>query len=660
MLEKQPATIISKTTFSERIIHSQNCESLNSSGTVSRKTSTASDYTPENTLIQDSKASFLDQTNVIFTTKSCMSELENSSRYGLNSANNQHVVTSTVMGDETRISLKPGQKIDVKIVMLKQEPNVDADVLNEKVKDVAAVVANVDKLKTTASGPQQVIETDLQTNDSKAKTPQRKISRFLVCPVLSQLDMPKDKDFGGQSSIDSGNSTPGTDVNYDPMGKVSHPVTVQKVDASAETAMREGVIPRKNSIPLEIKPMPEVERGQEVIIEVGPKETTDGPVCGPEMITLEQLKISLENLKQPGGAREALEAEIKKHKAAVAAAAAAQHSQSASVQHSSSSSVAQTPQNQVASISLSMAPPPNLSQQQQGSGLSQQPSTHMYQQQTSAQNIAYNQLPVGVPNQNQNQNVQSAQLAQNLSAMPQPSLPQVLAQTQVPVNMPQQHIQLNAGIVQSQLPLNVPQQVSSNMTQPQIMTVPQQQAPSVPQPQIPSMSQPQSQMQPVASVPQAQLAPVQPVSFPQANSQQPLPSMPQSLPGVTQNQVQPQPQMQPVTGLQQLQPAMSGVPLQMMHQPQQPGVQQQVQTMASLPQAQQMMSQIDGSIAGQGIQQQSVEIMKVCVCFFVFERVTDVFILFMPVCICKCTISRYFCNWGCFVVNIIITRALWV
>lgn len=185
-----------KTTLAEKIV----CrESLNSSGTVSRKTSTASDYTPEHTVGRDSRPSFVDRTSVSFSTESCVSAVEQA---------------SAKASDDTDTSKKELKDADSK-----------------------EVVANEGDDEKELKAP-----------------PQRKISRFLVSPVLSgKLDVPKEKEAPSESLSNESEEKP------DPV--------------ATETEKPP-------------EPMP---------------ETTEAPVCGPEMInTLEQLKISLDNLKHSG------------------------------------------------------------------------------------------------------------------------------------------------------------------------------------------------------------------------------------------------------------------------------------------------------------------------------------------------------------------------
>lgn len=220
----------------------------------------------------------MDNTNVSYSTESCVTAIESqaskafSNVYAQDAGKNEPELILDVPKKETEVEFKPGQKIELNIVLLKQElksQNVVEEESCDKFEDA------VEKIENTETAPKEAEEKESET---KLKVPQRKISRFLVSPVLSgQLDLPKNKDYG-ETSVDGGSATPPCETKAEP------------------EAPR-----RKDSVALEIKGATEAERGQEVTLEVGLKaEANEAPVCGPEMITLEQLKISLEHLKQGG------------------------------------------------------------------------------------------------------------------------------------------------------------------------------------------------------------------------------------------------------------------------------------------------------------------------------------------------------------------------
>uniref|UniRef100_A0A1Y1M0Q8 non-specific serine/threonine protein kinase n=1 Tax=Photinus pyralis TaxID=7054 RepID=A0A1Y1M0Q8_PHOPY len=190
-----------KTTLAEKITQNLRCrESLNSTGTVSRKTSTASDYTPENTYIQDGQSSFL----------------------------NEPAKASSDC-DEKPEDGQAAQKVDLKIILLRHDSKISTE-----------SCMSID-LESEADNEEKQEECPIE---EMLKVPQRKISRFLVSPVLSgQLDVPKDKECGESVAEPDSQTIP--------------------------TAKSEEVEPK----------------------------VEEAKVCGPEMInTLEQLKISLQNL----------------------------------------------------------------------------------------------------------------------------------------------------------------------------------------------------------------------------------------------------------------------------------------------------------------------------------------------------------------------------
>lgn len=245
-----------KTTLAEKITTCR--ESLNSSGTVSRKTSTASDYTPEHTVSRDSRPQFIDQTNVSFSTESCMSVSEQISKHPPKT--DTTVDDTDALRNELNDSLKqkdvklvPGGKVDLKVFILQQQ---EPEKPSSPVVETETTETNIDKTQS----------------ESQLKVPQRKISRFLVSPVLSgKLDVPKEKETNE---------------------------AIEAVEAPPPEAKVE--VTRKNSLPAATEPVKPIEHEKtpETPDATVVTTTTEAPVLGPEMInTLEQLKISLDNLK---------------------------------------------------------------------------------------------------------------------------------------------------------------------------------------------------------------------------------------------------------------------------------------------------------------------------------------------------------------------------
>lgn len=247
-----------KSSLSEKLTQNLRCrESLNSSGTVSRKTSTASDYTPENTYVSNNR---MDQsTTVSFSSDTCVSAAAEFPEDVKTEIDGSQDVLKDELNDSLKrkddVKLVPGQKVDLKVFILRTE-NESRD-----------TTENTEEKKEEKS--EEKVETAL-------KVPQRKISRFLVSPVLSgELDLPKDKDFGTETAEE---------------------------EPTIPTTKPENI--RKSSAPVESTKTLDIDKPTEQKVSVCSlkEESTcnkEEPVmCGPEMInTLEQLKISLDNLK---------------------------------------------------------------------------------------------------------------------------------------------------------------------------------------------------------------------------------------------------------------------------------------------------------------------------------------------------------------------------
>lgn len=267
-----------KSSLSEKLSQTLRCrESLNSSGTVSRKTSTASDYTPENTYVSHNR---VDQSGTVsfaadISTNVLTRGIEKSEEV---------IVQTEVDGREQNDSLKdelnasfkniedvklmPGQRVDLKVFILKSSENEET----KSVPSVAEVAQTEETIKSR----------DKPEAPATLKVPQRKISRFLVSPVLSgELDYPKDKE----------------------ISSVTVSENIQQVVEHDNNATTDGL--KKNIVPVvEATVQNEVEKPLEQKVSVtslkddSVTNKEEGVMCGPEMInTIEQLKISLDNLK---------------------------------------------------------------------------------------------------------------------------------------------------------------------------------------------------------------------------------------------------------------------------------------------------------------------------------------------------------------------------
>ncbi|KAL1501473.1 hypothetical protein ABEB36_006789 [Hypothenemus hampei] len=313
-----------KTTLADSIYQNFRCrESLNSSGTVSRKTSTASEYTPEHTYVTNTNSraapSLLKQTSVSYSNDSCLvapqeipSVAPNSMPVHIEESKEESADQSDAFKTELANSLRqkeapplvPGQKVNVTMFVM----SVGKD-------DGQGVETKDDCMEQQGEVPTKNV----------LLSPQRKISRFLVSPVLSgQLDLPKDKESVneeeiGQKPLETVLDTPPVplvppmevqeqDQQTVPGQSVIAPnncvvtgstVIIQQPVTQAEVV---GVVPvRKSSAPLESTRLEADKPIEQKLSVCSLKEESTSKtetVCGPELInTIEQLKISLDNLK---------------------------------------------------------------------------------------------------------------------------------------------------------------------------------------------------------------------------------------------------------------------------------------------------------------------------------------------------------------------------
>lgn len=237
-----------------------------------------------------------DTTNVSYSTESCVTAVECQSKILPNvqekeesvsvqkNERKEHELMLEIPKNNDTAEYKVGQKVEVKVVLLRQDSTVlnAENISKQETSDkLDGALEKIEENQHAINAKELEESKEKLEVETKLKVPQRKISRFLVSPVLSgQLDLPKNKDFG-ETQVETTSS------------EVKQPETESQNDNQPQ---------RKDSITLELKGSREVERGQEVTMEVAPKVTdsSEAPVCGPEMITLEQLKISLDHLKQGG------------------------------------------------------------------------------------------------------------------------------------------------------------------------------------------------------------------------------------------------------------------------------------------------------------------------------------------------------------------------
>ncbi|XP_045468465.1 uncharacterized protein LOC123676556 isoform X2 [Harmonia axyridis] len=504
----------------------RNRESLNSSGTVSRKTSTASEYTPEHTYVTESKSPALKRENISTTDGPTVVE---SKQEPENDDELKAELNNSLKKGE--VKLLPGQKVDVKMFILKPEEGSDVK------QDSSKTIEDENNVEIKSS--------ECKTPESALKVPQRKISRFLVSPVLSgQLDVPKDKEFDVEPSQEQSKNANEVIDNTQTSPATANVESIPSSTVQSETC-------RKNSGQLETpKAITELEKIVEQKHSVSSmkdepyKEEQPAPVCGPEMInTLEQLKISLDNLKHSGHPvhkKESSESESKKEVAVP---------------------VTQKPQPNVqipVPQPQPVAPPQNVQSQQiltqaqqqsqpvQSTPSQQQPvqNQQLPQQQVSppqppmaqpgpvqtqpAQQVA--QLPPQQPIL-QTQHQQMPQIVQQFQQIPhsQPVTPPICQPNSIPMSSQPQHIMGPPSFVQQAPPALQPQNV---LTQPPLSQISQVTLTTVPQP-IP-LNLPQAPTTAPINLP-----PQQYVAGPQVLPQQVPISIPSSLPPVIHHVTQP-------------------------------------------------------------------------------------------------------------------------
>lgn len=261
----------------------------------------------------------------------------------LSMTSSQYTDTITSLPDSTSSGSstehRVGQRIELKICLLRQNSEyvesesdrkfdleearnipVSAPAQIESVPIVLAPATVVDE-PPPQPPPESRVEKSpepQQTENKTLKVPQRKISRFLVSPVLEKLDLPKDKQYGPDKPEPSTETPvsveavvqepPVTSVQESGVNQQSPAVqnyTTESTSVTLNQDINQPVQPelatdlsRPEAGP-EIPFQPSVAYPPEMVQPVEPQKTTDqeGPVCGPEMInTLEQLKISLQNI----------------------------------------------------------------------------------------------------------------------------------------------------------------------------------------------------------------------------------------------------------------------------------------------------------------------------------------------------------------------------
>ncbi|ERL87800.1 hypothetical protein D910_05189, partial [Dendroctonus ponderosae] len=478
-----------KTTLADNIYQNLRCrESLNSSGTVSRKTSTASEYTPEHTYVTNSNSrggqSLVKQTNVSYSNDSCLvapqeipSAASNMQPYQKLDA--AHAVKEDVLDHtdafKTELadslkqkdtpSLVPGQKVNLKVFVMSVGNNEQNCTPNESVLSAEAAAAsqaaegtmcvlecflNVPGEKQSGTVANQPEKPDISL--SQNNRPQNIVEQALPAGNTQQQINANNAAFNA-NQVPAVNSQVPSNVQV-PAGAptvATHPAQqTSQVDIAANSAPV-SIPTRKTSAPLETTRL-EVEKPLEQKISVcslkeeGTKTET-GQVCGPELInTIEQLKISLDNLKNSSHPKKEEDAKKVASNVEVPKQVPPAQTQPGYIPPTQAPAV---PQQQPQFI------PPTTSVSQPATALPQSIQTMQTSTtQATAQQIPISQTPSVVSQQNQGAGLQQNQQPQQQYVAPTQNVPQYTQPTpqQVPahqtsaVQYSQQQMAQNAPI----------------------------------------------------------------------------------------------------------------------------------------------------------------------------------------------------------------------
>lgn len=329
-------------------------DSLNSSGTISRKTSTASDYTPEHTIFPDKQNDPQEETQEFLVAEIDAQDhsdpIKGESDVDLSARDTSNTSLSTISGDCTvRRDSQPllngdhDKDDEIQETSVVQTGLTYAEVAKSPKKSPLEILRSDDdsvsvtssqytdtvtSLSDVSSGhsssseqrighkielkicllkneneeksekiSEQISPEKKQEQETKLKVPQRKISRFLVSPVLEKLDLPKDKNYGETSE------QPPEEIKIDKTEPENESSTQNDVPLQSnlietdtnETDLKEIAV-QNDPVVIE-KTIIQQDSLESITITDTEQKDTEGPVCGPEMInTLEQLKISLQNI----------------------------------------------------------------------------------------------------------------------------------------------------------------------------------------------------------------------------------------------------------------------------------------------------------------------------------------------------------------------------
>lgn len=196
----------------ENVYQNPKCrDSVESSASASRKTSTASDYTPENTHVLSSRPILMNsQTNVSYAAETVVNAQQGSQRnIDTNNTGGNEQFEGADHTDALKTELNnsllqkdvgkllPGQKVNLRVFVMSIDQQNEVKNEEAKASEPAQEINDVRIDDNAVMGTENSEVKSEKPSEPALKVPQRKISRFLVSPVLSgQLDLPKDKDFG--------------------------------------------------------------------------------------------------------------------------------------------------------------------------------------------------------------------------------------------------------------------------------------------------------------------------------------------------------------------------------------------------------------------------------------------------------------------------------
>lgn len=195
-------------------------------------------------------------------------------------SSSQYTDTLTSLPESTSSGssdVRVGQRIELKICLLRQ--NSEQLVAVSKGEEIECVVKKEGEI-TVIKPPDNVEDSPTKS----LKVPQRKISRFLVSPVLDKLDVPEKHESVEDEVKKESEEGDGIQTLHEARDTADIDSKEVSTDVSSEALVDKEVSDTLSAVSTDLTI-------------ASPADSTEGPVCGPEMInTLEQLKISLQNI----------------------------------------------------------------------------------------------------------------------------------------------------------------------------------------------------------------------------------------------------------------------------------------------------------------------------------------------------------------------------